>query len=145
MEKNKEDCVEYVCEKEDPLKRYRTYHRIAFDDEEDSSSTDSKSTAKSDQKPSASQTEKVPKGKSEEKDPYNDCPIARDALGYYSWNLLHTMAIYYPEKPSDTQKDMMKHFITAFAEFYPCKACAGHFKKDIKQGNFSHLFGIIDL
>lgn len=143
MEKSKEDCVEFVCEKEDPLKRYQTYHRITFDDTDDTDTTDTKSTAKSDNKPSSSQNEKVPQTKPEDNDPYKGCPIARDALGFYSWNLLHTMAIYYPEKPTEHQKEMMKHFITGFAEFYPCKTCAAHFKTDIKRGNFFHYNNVL--
>ena len=134
----KEDCIEYVCEKEDPLKRYQTYHRIQFDEDDDSVPNEPKPEPKSTGKSASNQREEVSAAQSHEKDPYKACPVARDALGYYSWNLLHTMAAYYPEKPSDSQKGMMKQFITSFAEFYPCKTCSSHFKKDIQRGKYSY-------
>ena len=29
-----------------------------------------------------------------------ECPIGKSTLGLFTWNLLHTMAIYYPDQPS---------------------------------------------
>ena len=65
-------------------------------------------------------------------DSYRDCPISRDALGYYTWNFLHTMAAYYPDKPSDKEKSLMSGFFNGFSEFYPCKPCQKDLKLELK-------------
>lgn len=70
-------------------------------------------------------------------DYYNQCPNTREALGFFTWNYLHTMSLYYPEKPTQEQQGKMNTFMHTFAEFYPCKCnfrssvCAAHFTKDI--------------
>jgi FAD-linked sulfhydryl oxidase len=37
-----------------------------------------------------------------------DCPVDKDQLGRSTWNLLHTMTVYYPEKPTVEEKQAMK-------------------------------------
>ncbi|KAK6030227.1 hypothetical protein OSTOST_03649, partial [Ostertagia ostertagi] len=32
---------------------------------------------------------------------YDQCPPDKDELGRSTWNLLHTMSVYYPEKPTE--------------------------------------------
>lgn len=60
------------------------------------------------------------------------CPIGKDTLGFYSWNYLHTMAAYYPDKPTEKEKSLIQNLIESFAYFYPCKICSSSFQKDIK-------------
>jgi FAD-linked sulfhydryl oxidase len=67
------------------------------------------------------------------------CPLGKATLGFFTWNLLHTMAIYYHDQPSPTQKESMRHFIDGLAEFYPCKTCRGHFQVDVRK---STIFAI---
>uniref|UniRef100_A0A915C960 Sulfhydryl oxidase n=1 Tax=Parascaris univalens TaxID=6257 RepID=A0A915C960_PARUN len=43
-----------------------------------------------------------------------DCPLDTEQLGKSTWNFLHTMAAYYPEKPSEEDKNnarMMMHLL----------------------------------
>ncbi len=40
---------------------------------------------------------------------------------------LHTIAAYYPEKPSDAEQRAAKEFIASLAVLYPCKHCAADF------------------
>ena len=55
------------------------------------------------------------------------CPIRSSELGHSSWNLLHTMAAWYPDQPSSDEKHSMQQFMSAFARFYPCTWCAKDF------------------
>ncbi len=59
-----------------------------------------------------------------------ECPLRRDQFGRYAWSYLHTMAAYYPEKPTVEQQTSMSQFISTFAEFFPCKECADDFKDE---------------
>jgi len=56
-----------------------------------------------------------------------------EAVGRSSWQLLHTMAANYPERPSREQKDKMVRFIDSMSEFYPCEKCAAHLRQYIKE------------
>lgn len=61
-----------------------------------------------------------------------ECPLDREELGRNTWSFLHTMAAYYPKKPSEQQKKSMIQFIDSFSEFYPCKICAEDLREDLK-------------
>lgn len=52
------------------------------------------------------------------------CPVDKDELGRSTWNLLHTMAARYPNRPSDVQKNQVKQFFGILSQTYPCKPCA---------------------
>lgn len=53
----------------------------------------------------------------------NNCPADVETLGRHTWTLLHTMAAYYPERPSPSQQESMKMFMKTFSENYPCWFC----------------------
>lgn len=58
----------------------------------------------------------------------SDCPLDKDELGRNTWSLLHTMSVYYPEKPTADEQELMKNFIKGLARFYPCETCAKDFQ-----------------
>ncbi|ESO06648.1 hypothetical protein HELRODRAFT_64824 [Helobdella robusta] len=81
-------------------------------------------------------------GRSEKASPLNsnttntntdDCPPDKSELGINTWSFLHTMAAYYPEKPTTSQQADMKSFIHLFSKFYPCEHCAEDLREDLKK------------
>ncbi|CAI2308356.1 unnamed protein product [Caenorhabditis sp. 36 PRJEB53466] len=61
------------------------------------------------------------------------CPVDKDELGRSTWNLLHTMSVYYPEKPTEEDKSRAKTFMTLLGQTYPCDFCAKDLRKDLKE------------
>ena len=83
-----------------------------------------------------------------------DCPLDRQELGAATWGLvramlidngdlyveliytcsqLHSMGIYYPEKPSPEYQAKAKSFIETLALMYPCVHCAEDFQKEVAK------------
>ncbi|XP_059050724.1 FAD-linked sulfhydryl oxidase ALR [Achroia grisella] len=62
-----------------------------------------------------------------------DCPLDKDELGKSTWGFLHSMASYFPDKPTQSQSSNMARFFNIFAQFYPCEPCALDFQEDIKK------------
>lgn len=52
------------------------------------------------------------------------CPLDKDDLGRSTWNLLHTMAAVYPDKPSEQQKQDVNTLFGVLSRNYPCDMCA---------------------
>ena len=67
------------------------------------------------------------------------CPFDRDDLGRSTWNLLHTIATYYPDKPTDEQKIAMIQLLKGLAEFYPCNICRPDFYKIISTTDLNYV------
>lgn len=59
------------------------------------------------------------------------CPPDRGELGAASWSLLHSLAAYYPEKPSAQQQQDASQFMTIFSRLYPCSECAEDLRADL--------------
>jgi FAD-linked sulfhydryl oxidase len=62
-----------------------------------------------------------------------ECPPSKSLLGDSSWNLLHSMVAWYPDRPTMEQQTKMKNFMEALAMFYPCSYCAADFQENQKQ------------
>jgi FAD-linked sulfhydryl oxidase len=62
-----------------------------------------------------------------------ECPPDSGELGRSTWTFLHTMAAYYPEKPTAEDQSAMKAFIHGLSKFYPCWYCADHLKSELKR------------
>ena len=62
-----------------------------------------------------------------------DCPLDKNELGSKTWAFLHTMAAYYPDKPSRCQQKDMNTFFRTFSKFYPCFPCAEHLQEQLKK------------
>jgi FAD-linked sulfhydryl oxidase len=64
-----------------------------------------------------------------------NCPLDKDELGTSTWNFLHTMAAYYPNNPTDNEKNDMKVFFHLLAKFYPCTSCAEDLQEQLKTSS----------
>ena len=62
-----------------------------------------------------------------------DCPADKDELGRHTWTLLHSMSVYYPEKPTEADKTAAVSFLNGLGRLYPCDFCAKDLRKDLKQ------------
>jgi FAD-linked sulfhydryl oxidase len=62
-----------------------------------------------------------------------DCPLDSNELGRNSWSLLHTIAAYYSDRPSNQQQEDMRKFFNLFSKVYPCKECADDMKMDLRD------------
>lgn len=59
------------------------------------------------------------------------CPPDAEALGRSTWTFLHTMAAYFPDNPTNRQREEMDQFIHLFSKFYPCSYCASHLREEM--------------
>ena len=73
------------------------------------------------------------KPSSNENEKAKQCPPTKTALGNGSWDLLHSMAAWYPDNPTPKEETMIRDFFTSFARFYPCTWCAEDFQRNLKE------------
>ena len=62
-----------------------------------------------------------------------NCPLDREELGRSTWDLIHTVAAYYPDVPSDIDKTNADNFIKSLAYLYPCEICRDDFKESVSK------------
>ncbi|KAI8646257.1 sulfhydryl oxidase [Parasitella parasitica] len=60
-----------------------------------------------------------------------NCPADSVALGRAAWTLLHTAAIYYPDRPAPSQMESMRLFMSSLVDNYPC--FSSEFKQYMKE------------
>ncbi|TDG41105.1 hypothetical protein AWZ03_012471 [Drosophila navojoa] len=71
--------------------------------------------------------------------PREDCPLDKVRLGISTWGLLHTMAAFYSDNPTDTEKRDMRTFFEVLSRLYPCEYCAKDFRSDIEVNPMPQL------
>jgi FAD-linked sulfhydryl oxidase len=62
-----------------------------------------------------------------------EAPPDLQELGRSTWTLLHTIAAYYPERPSDAKKESVGSFITDISKIFPCHECASDFQQVLQD------------
>jgi FAD-linked sulfhydryl oxidase len=132
--KNKKDCDECVDFKDWLAQQKNSSEKSSKERQKSESKTQMK-----DQQDQA-QVKEQPLFTSESYE--NECPLFRDQLGRVAWTYLHSMAAYYPTKPSEKDKQAMDNFIHSFAHFFPCKECAEDFKEELSFFQFYCFFSI---
>jgi Erv1 / Alr family len=63
--------------------------------------------------------------------PESGCPLDKEELGRSTWDLIHTIAAYYPDSPSDADKEKARNFISSVSYLYPCEVCREDFKQSV--------------
>jgi len=61
------------------------------------------------------------------------CPPNSQILGQSTWTLLHTMAAWYPDQPTQQEQTSMTNFVQGLAQFYPCTWCAKDFQQNLQE------------
>ena len=59
------------------------------------------------------------------------CPLDKEELGRSTWDLIHTIAAYYPDSPNDADKENARNFISSVSYLYPCEVCREDFKQSV--------------
>ncbi|VDK72879.1 unnamed protein product [Litomosoides sigmodontis] len=62
-----------------------------------------------------------------------DCPVTTEKLGNSTWNLLHTIAAYYPLKPTVEQQKNASTLMDLLGKIYPCSHCAEDLRQDLAK------------
>lgn len=63
----------------------------------------------------------------------SDCPLDREELGRSTWDLIHTTAAYFPDTPTEEDKENARNFIISLAYLYPCEVCREDFKESVAK------------
>lgn len=61
------------------------------------------------------------------------CPPDYFELGSHTWTFLHSMASYFPSKPSQESQTQAKALMRAISKVYPCESCAEHLEEYIQE------------
>ena len=98
-----DDCLKPSCSN-DPLGHYNQFHKkskLSFDQQPEETADNSRL----------------------------DCPPSRENLGFFTWNLLHSISMEFPDNPTELEKQNMSSFINILSLVYPCKVCKTHFQQ----------------
>ncbi|XP_014284318.1 FAD-linked sulfhydryl oxidase ALR [Halyomorpha halys] len=70
---------------------------------------------------------------SKEESDHNECPLDTRELGIAAWGLMHSIAAYFPENPTATERHEIACLFRMLAKYYPCSICAKDFQEDLKE------------
>eukprot|EP00545_Synedropsis_sp_CCMP1620_P010108 CAMPEP_0119004104 /NCGR_PEP_ID=MMETSP1176-20130426/955_1 /TAXON_ID=265551 /ORGANISM="Synedropsis recta cf, Strain CCMP1620" /LENGTH=182 /DNA_ID=CAMNT_0006955777 /DNA_START=74 /DNA_END=622 /DNA_ORIENTATION=+ len=62
----------------------------------------------------------------------SECPPTSARLGRSSWDLLHSMVAWYPDRPTADDARQMEGFFVTLGRFYPCTWCASDFRENLE-------------
>jgi FAD-linked sulfhydryl oxidase len=63
----------------------------------------------------------------------HESPLDLNQLGSATWGLLHTMAAYYPTRPSPERQRITRTFLEALGDVFPCHLCGDDWKRVLQQ------------
>ena len=63
----------------------------------------------------------------------NKISFVPSVWGSSAWKFLHTIALSYPQKPTQQDKSDFKQFFLLLEKTLPCETCATNFKQHIKE------------
>jgi len=64
---------------------------------------------------------------------HSNCPLTRREVGRAAWAHLHTMAAYYPDRPSQQQQKDMAEMMQQLMRFYPCGYCSERSVEELER------------
>jgi len=59
--------------------------------------------------------------------------ISPSTWGKTAWKFIHSVALTYPNNPSDTEKQAMENFIFSLQYLLPCAQCRNNFKLELQK------------
>lgn len=59
--------------------------------------------------------------------------ITPDMWGPHGWKFIHYIALAYPEKPTEEQRNQYKIFFESIQNILPCGLCSYNYKKHLKE------------
>ena len=62
-----------------------------------------------------------------------ECPLGRAELGRATWAMLHTTAAYYPENPTEEQKQAASDLMHSLGVLYACSHCRAHLAEELEH------------
>ncbi len=64
---------------------------------------------------------------------HEELPADLEQLGRGTWTLLHTIAAYYPDRPSAEKKQQVHQFLRSLAKVFPCDECGADFGRALTE------------
>jgi len=61
------------------------------------------------------------------------CPPDRGELGSATWNFLHSVAAYYPTRPTEQHQEDARKLMHIVSRLYPCSDCAEDLRHDLVE------------